>query len=230
MSRLSCAFVILLSAACDQQVVVRNTTTVCGDELIAGAEECDDGNTDSTDGCTDACKVAICGDGTLRADIDNPSASEFEACDDGNTEDDDACLSSCQLARCGDGIVRTDLDEMDPDFEACDDGNNADDDACYQCRPARCGDGQVRNDLSEDDADYEVCDDGNTHDDDQCLSNCQLARCGDGVVGPGEGCDDGKLICHFRARVSDKSVDVLQSDSVTYVAADLWISKATAKK
>lgn len=45
-----------------------------------------------------------------------------------------------------------------------------------------------------------------------------------------EGCDEGELICHFRARVSDKSVDVLQSDSVTYVAADLWISKATAKK
>lgn len=45
-----------------------------------------------------------------------------------------------------------------------------------------------------------------------------------------EGCDDGKLICHFRARLSDKSVDVLQSDSVTYVAADLWISKTTVKK
>lgn len=45
-----------------------------------------------------------------------------------------------------------------------------------------------------------------------------------------QGCDEGELICHFRARISDKSVDVLQSDSVTYVAADLWISKATAKK
>ena len=57
MTRLSLALVILVGAACDQQVVVRNTTTVCGDELIAGAEECDDGNTDSTDGCTGRAKL-----------------------------------------------------------------------------------------------------------------------------------------------------------------------------
>ena len=30
-----------------------------------------------------------------------------------------------------------------------------------------------------------TCDDGNDVDSDDCLSNCQAARCGDGVVGPG---------------------------------------------
>ena len=45
-----------------------------------------------------------------------------------------------------------------------------------------------------------------------------------------EGCDEGELICHFRARLSDKTVDVLQSDSVTYIAAQLWIEQNTASK
>ena len=38
---------------------------------------------------------------------------------------------------------------------------------------------------------FEACDDGNEVDEDTCLSSCVEARCGDGVVGPGEGCDDG---------------------------------------
>ena len=32
---------------------------------------------------------------------------------------------------------------------------------------------------------------GNDVDEDTCLNACTQARCGDGVVGPGEGCDDG---------------------------------------
>lgn len=42
-----------------------------------------------------------------------------------------------------------------------------------------------------------------------------------------KGCERTKIICKFRARLSDNSVDVLQSDSVSYIAADLWIEKAT---
>ena len=33
--------------------------------------------------------------------------------------------------------------------------------------------------------------DGNDNNEDACLNTCVVAGCGDGVVGPGEGCDDG---------------------------------------
>eukprot|EP00961_Rhodomonas_salina_P178565 2408611-Rhodomonas_salina.2 len=41
------------------------TLEFCGDGVVnnAGAEECDDGNTDSLDGCNASCAVEFCGDG-----------------------------------------------------------------------------------------------------------------------------------------------------------------------
>ena len=46
---------------------------VCGDGIVGGAEACDDGNADDTDGCV-ACAFATCGDGHVRRAV--------EACDD----------------------------------------------------------------------------------------------------------------------------------------------------
>jgi cysteine-rich repeat protein len=52
---------------------------------------------------------------------------------------------------------------------------------------AVCGDGIVEG--------AEACDDGNSRDDDACLSNCELARCGDGALQVGvEACDDGNEV------------------------------------
>lgn len=31
--------------------------TVCGDKLTAGSEQCDDGNTNNGDGCSNTCQV-----------------------------------------------------------------------------------------------------------------------------------------------------------------------------
>jgi cysteine-rich repeat protein len=61
---------------------------ICGDELIEDEEECDDGNSDDNDFCTNECIINICGDGILN-EID-------EQCDDGNTEDGDGCSSMCE--------------------------------------------------------------------------------------------------------------------------------------
>ena len=39
---------------------------VCGDDARTGNEECDDGNTDSGDGCSSNCRLeAACGNGRL---------------------------------------------------------------------------------------------------------------------------------------------------------------------
>ena len=171
----------------------------CGNGIVENGEDCDDGNADNTDACTDICTAAACGDGYVQ---------EGEACDDGNADNTDECTDACALASCGDGFVQGDeacddgnADNTDActelcmppacgdgyvqDGEDCDDGNDLDDDACIACVAAACGDGYVQEGI-------EGCDDGNDVDDDACSNTCASASCGDGVVqaGEGESCDD----------------------------------------
>ena len=144
----------------------------CGDGILdPNDEDCDDGNTNDNDACTNACTTARCGDGIVETGV--------EECDDGNLSNNDACLNNCTNARCGDGIVETGV-------EQCDDGNTNDNDACTNaCTTARCGDGIVETGV-------EQCDDGNTNNNDACTNACTTARCGDGIVETGvEQCDDG---------------------------------------
>ena len=183
---------------------LRPSQPLCGDGLVRqglalgepGYEGCDDGNLSNTDGCSNGCVSARCGDGFIRNDLDPMVAgfdSPYENCEDGNLVDDDACTNLCQRARCGDGVLRSGLQAGDSGFEACDDGNLVGGDACTSlCMPARCGDGFVQTGVDE-------CDDGNLEDRDACTNACTLARCGDGVARvdiaegePGfEVCDDG---------------------------------------
>jgi len=58
----------------------------CGDLYLQPLEECDDGNADSGDGCSEVCLEEVCGNG--RIDYD-------EVCDDGNTDDEDSCNFDC---------------------------------------------------------------------------------------------------------------------------------------
>jgi cysteine-rich repeat protein len=109
------------------------TARVCGDGKVnqTAGEECDDGNTSSSDACTSVCRVAACGDGFLR------TTAPAEQCDDGNTVTEacaygapacTVCDATCALvpgetSACGDGIAQ-------PPFEACDDGNAVNGDWC----------------------------------------------------------------------------------------------------
>ncbi len=63
--------------------------TVCGDGLLTGMEQCDDGEQNSDtepDACRNDCTAANCGDGTV---------DSGEECDDGNLVDDDDCRTDC---------------------------------------------------------------------------------------------------------------------------------------
>ncbi len=97
----------------------------CGDGVAQGTEQCDDGNTDESDGCTRQCRLAVCGDGVVALGV--------EQCDDRNEFDTDDCVR-CETARCGDGAVRDGV-------EQCDDGNDSPDDGCTGCSidPVACG-------------------------------------------------------------------------------------------
>ncbi|HNG97569.1 MAG TPA: DUF4215 domain-containing protein, partial [Candidatus Absconditabacterales bacterium] len=65
----------------------------CGDGIVQGSigEQCDDGNTNDTDGCNTLCKLIpqpYCGDGLLQI-------SNNESCDDGNNNNNDGCTNQC---------------------------------------------------------------------------------------------------------------------------------------
>ena len=109
------------------------------------------------------------------------------------------------LCRCGDGIV-------DPPAELCDDGNDVPNDGCTSCVPDPvCGDGVVEG--------WENCDLGSFCEDltsctaeiecagigdglclpratNSCEADCLLVEpvCGNGVLEPGEQCDDGNVV------------------------------------
>jgi len=64
----------------------------CGNQIVEGSEECDDGNRLSGDGCSscqmDNVQESVCGDGMVAQD---------EGCDDGATADSDGCSATCSV-------------------------------------------------------------------------------------------------------------------------------------
>lgn len=179
------------------------TTRGCGDGIIRGSEDCDDGNTGDGDGCSSTCTVEddyTCEDSPSYCYTNGCGGGAVdgaEECDDGNLVDDDGCSSTCAVdpgwscvgdrpsvctrSICGDG-------EISP-LEGCDDGNTDNDDGCdddceiedgwvcenepSECAASFCGDGFI-------DDDTEFCDDGNSIDGDGCSSGClvELATIG----------------------------------------------------
>ncbi|PIR54570.1 hypothetical protein COU75_00155 [Candidatus Peregrinibacteria bacterium CG10_big_fil_rev_8_21_14_0_10_42_8] len=120
----------------------------CGNGVIEGNEDCDDGNTVGGDGCTATCDAEVCGNGIVTPN---------EECDDTNYIDNDACPNNCKLPVCGSGIIEGN--------EECDDGNTVGGDGCNDmCKQEICG----NNVLDK----GEECDDGNTNPNDGCSTTC----------------------------------------------------------
>jgi cysteine-rich repeat protein len=176
--------------------VATSDAGLCGNGRVDPGEECDDGNTLNGDGCSSQCKLddpcwdcwcpgspvcvnrTICGNGILTSD---------EECDDGNITSGDGCSESCQIEpgwRCrvpGRGCVPICGDGQMVGWETCDDGNSVDGDGCaHNCLVEPCWD------CSRGACIYESCGDGG-----QDTDEAGLFRCGDGIVSPGEECDDG---------------------------------------
>jgi cysteine-rich repeat protein len=105
---------------------------VCGNGVVEGEEQCDDGNDDDDDGCTRKCKYSCeddddCDDGNSCngeevcddhvCDDSDPDLDDGESCGDGKECVDGECEELC-----GNGVVDS--------GEDCDDGDNDDDDGC----------------------------------------------------------------------------------------------------
>lgn len=59
----------------------------CGNGIVEGSEQCDDGNDIQTDACKNDCTYNICGDGYVYEGV--------EECDDGNLTNGDGCSAAC---------------------------------------------------------------------------------------------------------------------------------------
>src|SRR5690606_18310394 len=109
---------IALAGGCSGDQEVGPGEAICGNGRVEEGEQCDDGNFDDDDDCSNACTIsAYCGDGVT---------DDGEDCDDGNAVNDDGCTNACIKTNknCGNGVV----DEADG--EECDDGNDIEDDDC----------------------------------------------------------------------------------------------------
>jgi len=167
---------------------VKAPANTCGDGIVAGVEQCDDGNTVSGDGCSSTCnveagytcptagkpckKIEFCGDGVVDLDIG-------EQCDDGNVLSGDGCSATCTI---------------EPNYVCPTPGQ-----PCVST--VKCGDGKIGG--------SETCDDGNAVSGDGCSATCQVEagwqcpspgirciakKCGDGIVAGSEQCDDGNNV------------------------------------
>mmetsp|Transcript_32713 Transcript_32713/g.78148 ORF Transcript_32713/g.78148 Transcript_32713/m.78148 type:complete len:261 (-) Transcript_32713:1833-2615(-) len=71
---------------CSQVPQCQICSECCGNGQVEGGEQCDDGNSDHTDGCVE-CWHPRCGDGHTHSGV--------EQCDDGNSVDTDSCSNAC---------------------------------------------------------------------------------------------------------------------------------------
>ena len=166
----------------------RKPAETCGNSKVEGAEECDLGSENGTEGstCTSTCSTRIvdrpevstepfCGNAVLDPD---------EECDNGDENSDiaaNACRTNCVKSTCGDFVIDNN--------EECDNGDGNSDffsDKCrLNCRLPYCGD-FVRDSGEE-------CD-GSLSCQPNCMRTLQQSRCGNGITEPGEQCDDGSTV------------------------------------
>lgn len=184
---------ILAPTPRDNALRVQPPAPSCGNGELDDGEQCDDGGTESDDGCSSNCLIVeqgydcpVAGAECQRAELCGDALLTIgqEGCDDGNDAGGDGCSSACQLEAnylcpqpgdpcisqvvCGDGLIAGD--------ETCDDTNTTAGDGCsdsclleegYACpiRGALC---------------VSVCGDGLLR---------GLEQCDDGNVDPEDGCD-----------------------------------------
>jgi cysteine-rich repeat protein len=191
-----------------------DTNPTCGNKIVEGVEECDDGNDKNGDGCENDCTFTCKPGDPLRGDAkcdDKNSCDGVEKCQADHTcskgttaPDGTACgtgkvckAGACVGAVCGDKIVTPP--------EECDDGNAINGDGCDNCKFS-C----VSTDATRDCTPSDPCKGKGTCDDTKhtcsagtpladgtacgtgkvCKSGtCTLATCGNGVIDPGEECD-----------------------------------------
>lgn len=192
-----------------------NDNPVCGNGIVEGVEQCDDGNSTNGDGCQNDCTLTCkpgpdgdkqCNDGNACNGVETCDAAAHK-CNSGAALSDGAACGTGKLCKaglcidssCGDGVVTAP--------EECDDGNAVNGDGCDNCRFSCVSTDTMRNCTPVDPcAGTATCDDtkhtcgtatpladGTSCGTDKvCKAGaCVAGSCGDGVVTGMEKCDFG---------------------------------------
>ena len=203
---------------CAHALIPNCANAVCGNNVLEGNEQCDDGNVINGDGCDNNCTPPSCGNGIVTAG---------EQCDDGNLINGDGCSAVCQIqcvtdAACTDGDPCTTGDVCVGGAcrgtpLVCNDNNPCTNDSCSmngQCVYLPVEDGKLCSDgnlCTTGDVCVGgacrggpfVCNDNNPCTSDSCdgksgacahtvIPNCSF--CGNNVLEGNEQCDDGNVI------------------------------------
>ena len=173
-------------------LVAQGKLPSCGNGTVQVCEECDDGNGNNNDACTNLCRLNVCGDGFLHDGVEDCDGDEFAAgkgfCPSGFTGSP-VCNADCTVSNPPVGCV--DIDECaDPALNDC--HANA---TCtnlpggYECtcKPGYGGDGVSCTDVDECATGQHSCDANAT-----CANTTgsYTCSCKDGFVGNGFGCTD----------------------------------------
>ncbi|MBO4350159.1 MAG: DUF4215 domain-containing protein, partial [Proteobacteria bacterium] len=173
-------FLAALGAVCfvgcsdDSSSVGSTVNATCGNQAVERTEACDDGNTESGDGCTADCSA-------IEEGYTCPSSGG--ACTKKGEDEPKPEPEPDTKPKCGNGKVET--------GEECDDGNTDDGDGCSSdCHNEGCsGDGCHENLCGNSELDLgEACDDGNTDDGDGCSADCTTIEPGFNCLEAGQDC------------------------------------------
>ncbi|MBL4635880.1 MAG: DUF4215 domain-containing protein, partial [Kofleriaceae bacterium] len=158
-----------ISSSCIDDLCVASNR--CADGVVDPGEGCDDGNLNNGDSCNSNCLI----------ETGNPCSTD-DSCASGIC-DASSGSGMCEPSNaCGNGVLET--------GEGCDDGNTIDGDACS----ANCfiEDGVACGLVAPGLMSGASC--VSNFCDDVTLECTTAANCGDGVLDPGEGCDDGNNV------------------------------------
>lgn len=173
---------------CKAIVKVQETPTVtpvpprCGDGVVDAGEQCDDGNTNNNDSCTNECKTptvvqARCGDNLCNRQ--GETCDGTAACTGAGQNASFVCRAvgtAAECTYCGDGVVNG--------GEQCDDGNSNNGDSCSNsCLKPNVCDAQCTAAIG--------CGGGLTCTNGVCTGAIceEPPRCGDNKCDSGESCD-----------------------------------------
>jgi len=145
----------------------------CGDGIVNPGEECDDGNAVNGDGCSNICLLENITPTEVCSNLIDDDQDGLVDCDDPDCVNAAACGATC-----GNGVVEA--------GEECDDGNGTPGDGC-------AADCTLETVTPETNCTDRVDNDGDGLVDcaDPDCANVAFCMCGNGVVDPGEACDDG---------------------------------------
>ena len=78
----------------------------CGNSIVEEDEQCDDGNLEINDKCTNVCTLTFCGDSLIQ---EGNGMGIKEECDDGNLLDLDGCSSECKIEAENNDIIKNEI-------------------------------------------------------------------------------------------------------------------------